>query len=264
MTRLEGKIAIVTGAARGTGEATARLFVEQGAKVLIADVQDALGESVAKEIGDAAAYVHLDVTSENDWEHAIETAQGRFGDTNILVNNAGILHMAAIGDTDVEDFDRVVAVNQKGTFLGIKSVTGSMTRAGGGAIVNVSSVDGKKGGTGLIAYASSKWAVRGMTRVAALELGKFGIRVNAVCPEGGSPEMIAPYMPPGVDAEKISAYQQRILSFQKDRSIDDRIRDISKAILFLASDESLSITGTEILIDSGNAAGKITKGAPGS
>ena len=264
MTRLEGKIAIVTGGARGTGEATARLFVEQGAKVLLTDVQDGLGESVAKDIGDSAAYARLDVTSEDDWGRAIETARRHFGDVNILVNNAGILHMSAIGDTEVEDFERVVAVNQKGTFLGIKSVVASMTQAGGGAIVNVSSVDGKKGGTGLIAYASSKWAVRGMTRVAALELGKFGIRVNAVCPEAGSPAMVAPYMPPGLDIEKIAAYQQRILSFQKDRSIDDRIRDISNAILFLASDESLSITGTEILIDSGNAAGRIQKGTPGA
>ena len=264
MARLEGKIAIVTGAARGTGEATARLFVEQGARVLLGDVQDELGESVAKDIGDDAAYVHLDVTSEDDWGHAVEAVQGRFGDANILVNNAGILHMSAIGDTEVSDYDRVVAVNQKGTFLGIKSIIASMTRRGGGAIVNVSSVDGKKGGTGLIAYASSKWAVRGMTRVAALELGKFGIRVNAVCPEAGSPAMLAPYMPPGIDVEKIAAYQQRILSFQKDRSIDERIRDISNTILFLASDESLSVTGTEILIDSGNAAGTIVKGTPGS
>jgi len=264
MARLEGKVAIVTGAARGTGEATARLFVEQGAKVLIADIQGELGESVAEDIGNGAAYFPLDVTSEDDWGRAIEAARERFGEVDILVNNAGILHMSAIGDTRVEDFERVVAVNQKGVFLGMKSVTESMARAGGGAIVNVSSVDGKKGGTGLIAYASSKWAVRGMSRVAALELGKFGIRVNSVCPEGGSPAMIAPYMPPGIDIEKISKHQHRILSYQRDRSIEDRIRDISNAILFLASDESLSITGTEILIDSGNAAGRIMKGTPGS
>jgi len=264
MTRFADKIAIVTGAARGTGAETARLFVEQGARVLLGDVQDDLGESVAKALGESAGYAHLDVTSEDDWTHAIEAVRERFGAVDILVNNAGILHMSAIGDTEVGDFERVVAVNQKGTFLGIRSVIAPMSRNGGGAIVNVSSVDGMKGGTGLIAYASSKWAVRGMTRVAALELGKFGIRVNAVCPEAGSPAMMAPYMPPDIDIEKIAAHQQRILSYQKDRNIDERIRDIANAILFLASDESLSITGTEILVDSGNAAGKITRGTPGS
>ena len=179
MGRLDGKVAIVTGAARGTGEATARLFVREGARVALADVIDDNGESAAKALGDAAVYLHLDVGSESDWQRAVESTVGHFGSLDVLVNNAGVLHMAAITDTELSDFERVIRVNQVGTFLGVKSVVAAMKRAGGGSIVNISSIDGLQGKNGLVAYSSSKWAVRGITKVAALELGKFGIRVNA-------------------------------------------------------------------------------------
>ena len=264
MGMLDGKVAIVTGAARGTGEATARLFVEEGAKVVLADIRDDLGEDVARELGDRAHYVHLDVTSESDWQRAVEATTERFGFLNVLVNNAGILLLAAIADTELAEFERVVRVNQVGTFLGIKAVIGPMKEAGAGAIVNVSSVDGLAAKNGLIAYASSKWGVRGMTRVAALELGKFGIRVNAVCPEAGSAEMIAPYIPPGVDVEQVIAHGQPYLATQRSRSSREKMQDVARFVAFLASDASASCTGGDFPIDGGNTAGKVVRGAPGA
>ncbi len=261
---LEGKVAIVTGAARGTGEATARLFVEEGAKVVLADICDDPGEGVAGELGEAAHYVHLDVTSETDWRSAVEVATERFGSLDVLVNNAGVLLLAAIADTELAEFERVVRVNQIGTFLGIKAVIGPMQQAGAGSIVNISSIDGLSAQNGLMAYAASKWAVRGMTRVAALELGKFGIRVNAVCPEAGSPEMIAPYIPPGVDVEQVIAHGQPYLAPQKTRSSGEKMRDIAHLVAFLASDASASCTGGDFPIDGGNTAGKLVRGAPGA
>ncbi len=264
MGRLEGKVAIVTGAARGTGEATARFFLREEARVVLADVRDELGEGVAKELGDDACYVHLDVTSEGDWRSAVERTVDRFGALHVLVNNAAILHIASIADTTLADFDRVVRVNQIGTFLGIRAVTEAMKSAGGGSIVNISSIDGTRGQNGLVAYVSSKWAVRGITRVAALELGRFGIRVNDVCPEAGSVEMIAPYVPPGVDIEAVAALQQPALAPQSRRSVQDRVDDIARLVVYLACDESASCTGADFVIDGGNTAGLLRRGMPGS
>jgi len=262
--RLAGKTALITGSARGTGEATARLFVEQGARVVVADLLDDLAKRVAQEIGEDAFALHLDVTSETDWQAAIAATLDRFAALDVLVNNAGVLHLAAIEDTALADFERVVRVNQIGTFLGIKSASGPMKRAGRGSIVNVSSIDGLQAQNGLMAYASSKWAVRGMTRVAALELGRFGIRVNAVCPEAGSAAMIAPYIPAGIDLEMVAAQGQPNLSTQKDRTIQDRIGDVARMIAFLASDEAASCTGTDYTVDGGNTAGTVVQGAPGA
>jgi 3alpha(or 20beta)-hydroxysteroid dehydrogenase len=262
--RLAGKVALVTGAARGTGEATARLLVREGACVALADILDEPGEAVAKELGDAACYVHLDVTNETDWKRAVARTVDRFGSLDVLVNNAAVLHMSAIADTELADFERVVRVNQVGTFLGIKSVVEPMKRAGRGSIVNVSSIDGLQGHNGAVAYCSSKWAVRGITRVAALELGRFGIRVNCVCPAGGGPEMIRPYVPAGVDVELVAAYDVRRLASQKGRTIAERTLDVAKMIAFLASDDAASCSGADFPVESGNTAGVITKGTPGA
>ncbi len=264
MGMLEGKATLVTGAARGTGEATARLFVEEGASVVLADILDESGERVAAELGDRAHYVHLDVTSEENWRQAVKESVGRFGSLDALVNNAGVLHMAAIEETELADFERVVRINQTGTFLGIKSVIEPMKRAGGGSIVNISSVDGLSAKNGLVAYAASKWAVRGMTRVAALELGKFGIRVNAVCPEAGNPQMIAPYLPAGVDPELAAGFGQPYLAPQRRRSSADKMLDIARLVAFLASNASASCTGSDFPIEGGNTAGRIIKQAPGA
>jgi 3alpha(or 20beta)-hydroxysteroid dehydrogenase len=264
MGRLQDKVAIVTGAARGTGESTARLFAAEGARVVLADLLDERGMAVAKDIGGAATYLHLDVGSEPDWRRAVAETLERFGRVDALVNNAAVLHMSAIEDTAVADFERVVRVNQLGTFLGIKSVIDPMRSAGGGSIVNVASVDALRGQNGIVAYASSKWAVRGITRVAALELGRFGIRVNAVCPEAGSPHMIQPYLPPEVDVEKIIPRMQPNLATQRGRTLDELVRDVAYAILYLASDESRSCTGSDLVCEGGNTAGRIVKGAAGA
>jgi 3alpha(or 20beta)-hydroxysteroid dehydrogenase len=264
MGRLDGKVTIVTGAARGTGEAIARLCAEEGARVLLGDVQTEAGARVAAEIGPAARFVPLDVTSESDWARAVEEARRHFGGVHVLVNNAAVLLMAAIEDTTPEDFERVVRVNQLGPFLGIRAVQGVMKEAGGGSIVNISSIDGVTAKNGLAAYAGSKWALRGITRVAALELGRFGIRVNAVCPEAGSTAMIAPYVPEGVDLEVAVSFSQPHLAPQRKRRSGEKILDVAKLVVFLASDDSASCTGADFVVDGGNLAGSVVRGTPGA
>lgn len=268
MGRVEGKVAIVSGAARGTGEATARLLAREGARVVLGDVLEERGRAVAEEIGaahtGAASFERHDVTSEDDWRRVVDATVERHGTVDVLVNNAAVLHMAALEDTTLEQYERVVRVNQVGTYLGMKTVAPVMKRAGRGSIVNVSSIDGMSAKTGLVAYSASKWAVRGMTRVAALELGQQGIRVNAVCPEAGNADMMRPFMPEGLDPEVAASFQQRILRTQMKRSLADKIGDVANLILFLASDESASCTGADFLADGGNLAGTRIKGAPGA
>ncbi len=255
---------LVSGAARGTGAATARVLVEEGARVVLGDVAADACEALARDLGPAARALALDVGREADWQRAVELALAAFGRLDGLVNNAALLHVAALEDTQVADFERLVRVNQIGTFLGIRAVVGAMRSAGRGSIVNVSSVDGLAGKNGVVAYASTKWAVRGITRVAALELGRYGIRVNAVCPEAGSAEMLRPYLPEGVDPEKILARQQPFLATQQARSVDERVGDVAKLIAFLVSDDAASCTGADFAIDGGNTAGRLVRGAPGA
>jgi len=232
--------------------------------VVIGDLLDDQGSEVARSLGDAARFVHLDVTSEEAWLRAVRTAEDVFGGLDVLVNNAAVLHLGALEDTSAAEFERLMRVNQLGTFLGIRSATPPMKRAGRGSIVNISSVDGLSAKNGVMAYAATKWAVRGMTRVAALELGRYGIRVNAVCPEAGSGDMIRPYVPEGIDVEQVVASGQPYLATQKGRSIRDRIGDVANMVLFLASDASASCTGADFVVDGGNTAGKVLRGAPGS
>jgi 3alpha(or 20beta)-hydroxysteroid dehydrogenase len=264
MGRFEGKVAIVTGAARGTGAATARVLVEEGARVLLCDVEEDGCRKQAEALGPAARAVRLDVSREDDWRRAVDLAAAELGGVDVLVNNAALLHLASLEDTTAADFERLVRVNQIGPFLGIRAVVAPMRSAGGGSIVNVSSVDGLAGKNGVVAYASTKWALRGITRVAAVELGRYGIRVNAVCPEAGSADMLRPWLPEGVDPEMILARQQPLLATQKGRSIADRVRDVARLIAFLASDDAASCTGADFAVDGGNTAGRIVRGAPGS
>jgi len=264
MGRLDGKVAIVTGASRGTGAAIAARFVAEGARVLMGDVRDDEGMLAARALGDGAQYAHLDVTDERSWTAAVAAATDHLGAPNVLVNNAGILHMASIEDTTPEDFERVLRVNQLGTFLGVRAVVEAMRAQGGGAIVNIASVDAVQGKNGVVAYASSKWGVRGITKVAALELGRWGIRVNTICPEAGSAAMMSPYIPEGIDPELAASLYQRRLATQKTRGIAERLGDIAALAVFLASDEAASCTGADFIIDSGNTAGTIVKGAPGA
>jgi 3alpha(or 20beta)-hydroxysteroid dehydrogenase len=191
MSRLEGKVAIITGAARGMGAAGARQFVAEGAKVLLGDVLDDEGQALADSLGDAAVYQRLDVADAQAWADAVETATSTFGRLDVLVNNAGIFRRCPLVDLDIEEWSTVVAINQTGVFLGMKAVVPSMIEAGGGSIVNISSIDGLIGSSQSLAYVASKFAVRGMTKVAALELGAVGIRVNSVHPGGVATPMVS-------------------------------------------------------------------------
>lgn len=261
MGRLDGKVAIITGAARGTGAATAALFAQEGARVLLGDVRDELGQEVAAQIGDSARYVHLDVTQEEDWESAVAAAQEVFGGVDVLVNNAAILEVNSITDTSAETFRNIMAVNQLGPFLGLRAVIAPMKKAGGGSIINVSSIDGLEGSNGVAAYTSSKWGVRGLTKAASQELGRFCIRVNTLCPNPGSSEMSAPFVAQAI--ERLKGRSERL----PDRPIHPfgrrgEVADVARAMLFLASDDSSFISGCDLPVDGGWTAGKIEPGAP--
>ena len=247
MERLKGKVALVSGGARGQGEAEARLFAAEGAKVVIADVLDEAGEKVAAEIGDAARFVHLDVTREQDWAKAVEAAVDAFGRLDVLINNAGIVRTGLLEHQSLDDYRAVVEVNQFGVFLGMKAVVAAMREAGGGSIVNISSNAGLEGVEGVIGYVASKWAVRGMTKTAALELGQYGIRVNSVHPGGVDTPMLG--------GDELGHMAERSpFSDQPIPRISQAV-EIARLVLFLASDESSYSTGSEFVADGGRMAG---------
>ena len=253
MGRLDGKVAIVTGAARGQGEAEARLFAAEGAKVVLADVLDAEGEVAAKDIGKNAKYVHTDVSSEDDWANVIAEAE-TFGPLSVLVNNAAILRFSSIAETTLDEYLQVIMINQVGTFLGMRSAIEPMKRAGGGSIINISSIDGIGSKNSLVSYSSSKGAVRSMTKTAALELGQFGIRVNSVHPGGVFTPMIGDIPKEIFDA----GHTQLALR----RSADPV--EIANMVLFLASEEASYCTGGEFVVDGGWLAGDINPFLPGA
>ena len=257
--RLAGKTAIVTGGARGSGAEIAQRFAAEGAAVVIADVLDEQGRATADSIGSSVRYVHCDVTSENDWSALVESLDT----VNVLVNNAAVLVLRSIANTTVADYRRVFEVNELGTFLGIRAVIEPMRAAGGGSIVNISSIDGVFATPGTAAYAGSKFAVRGLTKTAALELGSLRIRVNAVCPAAGNMEMVTAALPPDFDFEAVmEAGGGDREHFPIGRR--GRMRDVADAALFLASDESGFVTGTDLVVDGGISAGMIIPGAFGT
>jgi 3alpha(or 20beta)-hydroxysteroid dehydrogenase len=247
MSRLTGKVAIVTGAARGMGEATARLFVAEGAKVVLSDVLDAEGAQVASELGSAATFQHHDVSDEASWRRLVAATLDRFGAIDILINNAAILKVQGLLEASKQDFEQTLAVNLIGVFLGIKAVAPWMLDRGKGSIVNISSVSGMIGQPRVGAYAASKWGLRGLTRVAALELGPRGVRVNSVHPGGTQTVMGIHGLPMEVINKFYSSVPLRRIG---------QPEEIARASLFLASDEASYVCGAELLVDGGMIAGR--------
>jgi 3alpha(or 20beta)-hydroxysteroid dehydrogenase len=267
--RLEGKIAIITGGARGMGEAEARLFVSEGARVVVADVLDAEGGRVVDDLGDAAHYTHLDVTDEANWQAVAQETLQRFGEPDVLVNNAGILRgIGPIVDIDRADLDAVLDINLIGPILGMKVIGRRMIDGGGGSIINVSSTGGMIGYSMIGAYVASKWGLRGVTKSAAIELGPHGVRVNSLHPGGVAtpmtgahePVMVEPPAPGSQESDPELVAADARSATQPIPRIGRPI-EIARLALFLASDESSYCTGMEFVADGGATAGQDLTGA---
>ena len=243
MNRLKGKVAIVTGAAQGMGAAHARAFLKEGAKVVLTDLNDEKGQSLAAELGVDSMFVKHDVTSEADWARVIEATEAHFGPADVLVNNAGITQSKSLLETSLDDYRRIVEINQVSEFLGMKSVVPLMIKAGGGSIVNISSINGLVGGA--IGYTDSKFAVRGMTKAAALECAAYNIRVNSVHPGVIETPMI-------MQADTKSAVEAFAKHIPLKRVA--KPEEVSSLVLYLASDESSYSTGAEFVVDGGMTA----------
>ncbi|MEU4693454.1 glucose 1-dehydrogenase [Actinoplanes sp. NPDC023714] len=247
MGRLDGKVALITGGARGMGKAHARHFIAEGARVVIGDVLEEKGHRVAEEAG--AVFVRHDVRSADDWKDAVATALSAFGRVDVLVNNAGILRHAPVAEMTEDEFRTVLDVNLVGTWLGIRAVVPAMREAGGGSIVNISSIEGIAGAAGLSAYSASKFGVRGLTRSAAQELGPLGIRVNSVHP-GGVMTSMALAAAQTMTAVDGSGFLKQLPIARFAEPVE-----ISRLVAFLASDESSYTTGAEFLADGGLLSG---------
>jgi len=263
MARLEGKAVIVTGAAQGTGAGIARGALAEGARVLVTDVQEEKGRALAASLGPGARFAHLDVASEADWVEAVRAALAAFGRLDGLVNNAAILWMGAIEHTPAAEMERVLRVNLLGTLLGTKAVIPALRAAGGGSIVNVTSIEALGGMNSVGAYSASKWGARGFTKSAAIELGRDGIRVNCICPSSGNPEMHAPFRDE-IDVKRYLRHVPPPVLLEGGKPAEVTIDDIVPLVCFLLSDESRRITGAEIAVDAGWTAGKHCPGLPGS
>jgi len=251
MGRLTDRVALITGGARGQGEAEARLFHREGAKVVIADLLEEQGKALEEELGEGALFVRLDVTSEDGWRDTVAATLERFGALNILVNNAGILRLGSVLDMALDDYLAVVNVNQVGSFLGIKIGGRAIVDSGGGSIVNTSSIGGLWGIPGGVAYSASKFAVTGMTKTAAIELGPLGVRVNSIHPGIIDTDMVRAFKPQteGADAAGASLPLGRMGTPE----------DIAALALFLASEESGFCTGSSFTADGGVMAGDMVQ-----
>jgi 3alpha(or 20beta)-hydroxysteroid dehydrogenase len=238
--KLEGKVAIITGAARGQGADEARRFVAEGARVVLTDLLPS-GADLAAELGSAAIFIQHDVANEAQWRGVVDTALEKFGHIDILVNNAGIFTPAMLEDTTAESFDRHYRVNQYGPFLGMKAVLEPMKAAGGGSIVNISSVAGMRGFPGMIAYAGSKWALRGMTKCVAREVAPFKIRVNSIHPGLVDTPMLNDHDPEALKQFEAAVPLGRMAT----------TADIVEIVVYLACDLSSNMTGAELVTDGG-------------
>jgi len=245
MGRLDGKVALISGGARGMGEQEARLFAAEGARVVITDVLDDDGKQTAADIGAAATYHHHDVTRETDWTSVVDAVLAEHGQIDVLINNAGIFRFGATTTTTEDEYRQIIDVNQIGVFLGMKSVLPHMIERRSGSVINISSVAGLMGSPGMIAYGASKWAVRGMTKGAAKEVAAFGVRVNSIHPgiidtpmgqqfdEAGVMQIVLQQVPVGRQAEAV---------------------EVARLALYLASDDSIYSTGSEFVVDGGMTA----------
>lgn len=239
MNRLDGKVALITGGARGQGAAEAELFVAAGAQVVITDILDNEGGATAKRLGAGCEFLHHDVTSELEWARVVEEVVNRLGRLDVLVNNAGIFHMAGLAETSVAMWEQVVAVNQTGVFLGMKAAAPPMMANGSGSIINISSIAGLGAAAIAHAYAATKWAVRGMSKSAAVEFAPFGVRVNSVHPGL-------------IETDMLTQFGDEIRTRMEERIPIGRIaspEEVAKLVLFLASDDSSYCSGHEFVID---------------
>ncbi|MEK4426182.1 glucose 1-dehydrogenase [Solibacillus sp. FSL K6-1523] len=243
MGRLDNKVAIITGSAQGMGAAHAKLFVEQGAKVVLTDLNEEKGQAFAAELGENAIFVKQNVASEEDWATVVAKAEEAFGPVNVLVNNAGITMAKSMFDVSVEEYRRIVDINQVSVFLGMKTVAPSMEKAGGGSIVNISSLNGLVAGA--IGYTDTKFAVRGMTKSAAISLAPKGIRVNSV-----HPGVIATPMTVQEDTKAAVEEFAKYIPLKRVAQPEE----VSNMVAFLASDDSSYSTGSEFVIDGGISA----------
>jgi NAD(P)-dependent dehydrogenase (short-subunit alcohol dehydrogenase family) len=250
--RLQGKVALISGAARGQGAAEARLFAKEGAKVVLTDVLDAEGRKVAAEIGESggdAVYMHLDVTNENEWKKVVADTVKRFGKVDVLVNNAGIWRGGTVESTTTDTWDQVMDINAKGVFLGSKYTIPEMRKAGGGSIINISSVAGFRGGRNSTAYTTSKGAVRLLTKSTAVQYGKDGIRCNSIHPGPIDTDMLADIRAQGVGG----AQQQLPVSQRLPLGRVGEAAEAGDVIAFLASERASYLTGIAINIDAGSS-----------
>ena len=236
MGRVDNKVALITGGARGIGAASAQMLIAEGACVLIGDILDDVGTALAEDLGDAARYVHLDVTSASDWTAAVGTALDGFGTLNVLVNNAGIVQLGPLKTLDVDRWQKVLDVNLTGPMLGTKTVIGPMIAAGGGSIINVSSIEGLRGAAYVHSYVASKWGLRGLTKSSALELASSNIRVNSI-----HPGFIRTPMTEHLPEDMVTAPLGR----------PGTPDEVATFVVFLASDESSFSTGSEYVVDGG-------------
>lgn len=240
MARLEEKIIIITGAAQGMGESHARRFVAEGAKVVITDLNEEKGKLLASELGKNALFIKQDVTNAEEWTAVVTKTEETFGPVDVLVNNAGITMAKSLLETTEEDYRRIVEINQVSVFLGMKTVVPSMQKAGGGSIVNISSMNGIVGGA--VGYTDTKFAVRGLTKAAARECANYGIRVNSV-----HPGVIATPMVVQEDTKAaVEAFAKHIPLKRVAQS-----EEVTNLVLYLASDESSYSTGSEFIVDGG-------------
>ena len=250
MGRLEGKVAIISGGARGQGATEAKMFTQEGARVIFGDVRDDEGKKVEaeiRELGGDATYVHLDVTKEADWQAAVQSGIDRFGRLDVLVNNAGILIRRTIEETTLEEWNRVLAVNLTGAFLGTKHAIPAMRQTGGGSIVNISSTAGLVASPqGSAAYTATKGAVRLFTKATAIQHAKDGIRANSVHPGPIETDMIRDTL------TDPAMWQRRMQRLPMGRA--GKPEEIAYGVIYLASDESSFVTGSELVIDGGTTA----------